>query len=89
MHVYDRAMSHDSLEARVEQVLDTIRPMLHFDGGDVTLVEVDEEGFVYLQLHGACEGCPVSQTTLSRGIEAELHRVLGEDIAGVINATAG
>ena len=50
--------------SRIEDVLDTIRPALHSDGGDVELVEFDEEGFVHLEMHGACGGCPMSTATL-------------------------
>ncbi len=69
--------------SRIEDVLDSIRPALHSDGGDVELVEFDEEGFVHLTMHGACGGCPMSTATLSLGIEAELRRQIPE-VEGVI-----
>jgi Fe-S cluster biogenesis protein NfuA len=69
--------------AQIEDVLDTIRPALHADGGDVELVEFDEEGFVHLEMHGSCGGCPMSTATLSLGIEAELRRQIPE-VEGVI-----
>jgi len=47
--------------SRIEDVLDSIRPALHSDGGDVELVEFDEEGFVHLTMHGACGGCPIAR----------------------------
>jgi len=68
---------------RIEDVLDQIRPALHSDGGDVELVDFDEEGFVHLQMHGACGGCPMSTATLTLGIEAELRRQVPE-VEGVI-----
>jgi len=71
------------LLARVEEVLDMIRPALHADGGDVELVDIDEEGFVYLQMHGACGGCPMSTATLTLGIEAQLREAIPE-VEGVI-----
>jgi Fe-S cluster biogenesis protein NfuA len=68
---------------RIEDVLDTIRPALHSDGGDVELVEFDEEGFVHLHMMGSCGGCPMSTATLSLGIEAELRRQIPE-VEGVL-----
>jgi Fe-S cluster biogenesis protein NfuA len=73
----------EQILAQIEDVLDTIRPALHADGGDVELVEFDEEGFVHLEMHGACGGCPMSTATLSLGIEAELRRQIPE-VEGVI-----
>lgn len=69
----------------VEKVIDTLRPMIHMDGGDVELVDVDEEGFIYLRMQGACVGCPMSQATLVLGIENELRAQLGDAVAGVIS----
>ena len=58
------------LRERVEEALNTIRPALQLDGGDVMLVDVNEQdGVVRVQLQGACAGCPSSQITLAMGIE--------------------
>jgi len=65
---------------RVQEVLDQIRPALQADGGDVELVEVTDEGVVKVALQGACRGCPMSQLTLSNGVE----RVLKEQIPEVV-----
>jgi Fe-S cluster biogenesis protein NfuA len=54
---------------KVKAALDKIRPALQRDGGDVTLVDVTEDGIVRVQLTGACKGCPMSQMTLKNGIE--------------------
>ncbi|HNY90410.1 MAG TPA: NifU family protein [bacterium] len=62
---------------KVNDVLDTIRPALMADGGNVQLIEV-KDGVVKLQLQGACHGCPMSQMTLKMGIERELKRQLPE-----------
>ncbi|MDH3225880.1 MAG: NifU family protein [Thermoleophilia bacterium] len=75
-------MSIDTL-SQIEDVLETIRPALHSDGGDVELVEFDDEGFVHLNMLGACGGCPLSTATLVLGIEAELRRQVPE-VEGVI-----
>lgn len=65
-------------KARVQEVLDRIRPALQADGGDVELVDV-EGGVVKVKLVGACAGCPMSQLTLANGVE----RVLKEEIPEV------
>ncbi|MBE6472475.1 MAG: NifU family protein [Coriobacteriaceae bacterium] len=64
----------------VSAVLDLIRPSLNADGGDVTLVDVTEDGKVVVELTGACKGCPLSQLTLANGIE----RILKERVPGVV-----
>lgn len=55
----------------VEKVLDSIRPALQADGGDVELVDIDG-GVVKVRLLGACGGCPMATMTLKGGIEAAL-----------------
>jgi len=57
------------MREKVEAALDKVRPALQRDGGDVTLIEVTEDGIVKVQLTGACKGCPMSQMTLKNGIE--------------------
>jgi len=55
---------------KVEEALNGIRPALQADGGDVELVDVDEEnGIVTVRLQGACSGCPSAQITLAMGVE--------------------
>lgn len=63
----------------VQDVLDLIRPSLQADGGDVSLVDVADDGTVTVQLEGACKGCPMSQMTLADGVE----RILKERIPEV------
>lgn len=57
-----------ALDARVESALDEIRPAIHRDGGDVWLIRVSDN-VAYVQLIGACGGCPMSNSTLKEGIE--------------------
>lgn len=64
--------------AKVEAVIQQIRPYLQRDGGDVTLVDVSEDGVVKVNLIGACAGCPMSQMTLSQGIEKALKKQIPE-----------
>lgn len=63
----------------VAAVLELIRPSLQADGGDVRLVDVDENGVVSVELQGACKGCPMSQMTLANGVE----RILKDRVPGV------
>lgn len=63
----------------VAGVLELIRPSLQADGGDVRLVDVNEDGVVSVELQGACKGCPMSQMTLANGVE----RILKERVPGV------
>jgi Fe-S cluster biogenesis protein NfuA len=56
----------------VEEVLELIRPALQADGGDVSLVNVTEDGVVEVELQGACKGCPMSQLTLANSVERVL-----------------
>jgi Fe-S cluster biogenesis protein NfuA len=63
---------------RVQEVIEEIRPMLQADGGDVELVDVTDQGVVKVRLTGVCGGCPMSQITLSRGIESRLKASVPE-----------
>ncbi|OYT43211.1 hypothetical protein B6U84_06395 [Candidatus Bathyarchaeota archaeon ex4484_40] len=52
--------------------IEEIKHRLRADGGDIELVDVDEEGVVKVRLKGACLGCPMSQITLKWGVERYL-----------------
>lgn len=71
-------------EELLKKVLEEIRPNLQADGGDMEYVGVDDEGVVKLELQGACAGCPMSQLTLSMGVE----RILKEHVPGVTRVEA-
>ena len=62
---------------KVEDALETIRPALQADGGDIELVGVDE-GIVTVRLMGACSGCPMAQMTLKQGVEARIRQLVPE-----------
>ena len=62
------------LKNQIEEALNKVRPSLQADGGDVELVDVDEDGVVKVRLTGACGGCPMSQMTLKMGIEKILKQ---------------
>ena len=65
------------MRERVEEALNEIRPYLQRDGGDVELVDV-KDGVVMVKLTGACRGCPMSQMTLTYGIERNLKEKIPE-----------
>jgi Fe-S cluster biogenesis protein NfuA len=62
------------MREKVRIALETIRPFLQEDGGDVELVNVTDDGIVALKLTGACATCPMSIMTLRAGIERALMR---------------
>ena len=64
------------MRKNVAKVLETIRPYLKADGGDVELVDVTDDGIVKVRLTGACGGCPMSQLTLANGIERSLKEAV-------------
>lgn len=60
-------------EARIVEILESIRPALRADGGDLEFLGFDEAGgVVEVRLLGACESCPISMMTLKEGIERRL-----------------
>ncbi len=74
-----------SLEERVKEALEAVRPQLQRDGGDLEFVSVDEAGKVSVKLLGACNGCPMSTMTLKQGIEAYLKEEI-EEVTEVVQA---
>ncbi len=58
-----------ALEAQVTEVIELIRPALQMDGGDISLVAIDDDLNVQVALAGACVGCPASVATLKAGVE--------------------
>jgi Fe-S cluster biogenesis protein NfuA len=63
---------------RVEIALDTIRPYLETDGGNVSIEEITPENIVRLRLLGSCGSCPMSIMTLKAGIEQAIKRAVPE-----------
>ena len=66
------------MREKVEKALETIRPALQADGGDLELVDVTADGIVKLKLTGACGCCPMSTFTLKMGIEQRLKEQIPE-----------
>jgi len=71
------------LTERINRALDRIRPAIAADGGDVWLIRVDPPT-AYVQMLGACGGCPASHLTLKNGIEA----VIREDVPEITTVEA-
>lgn len=66
------------IEAKINAVLERIRPFLQIDGGDVMLDKITEDGIVELKLLGACNTCPMRPMTLRAGIERALMHEIPE-----------
>ena len=65
----------DSMREEVEEILESLRPMLLQDGGNVELVDI-EDGVVKVRLVGACVSCSSSLMTLKMGIEKALKKAI-------------
>ncbi|WP_034583922.1 NifU family protein [Helicobacter pametensis] len=74
--------SDSELQKPVEVSLEKVRPYLIRDGGNLKLVKIDN-GCVYIQLQGACKGCPSSTITLKNKIEHQLKMDIHPDISVV------
>ncbi|MFA5832653.1 MAG: NifU family protein [Bacteroidota bacterium] len=67
-----------TITERVQKSLDTVRPYLQADGGDVELLRVTDDGFVEVRLIGSCVSCPMSRMTLRAGVERKILRDIPE-----------
>lgn len=72
------ATHKEQLMARVDASLDTMRPYLQKDGGNVEIVEIDDDYTVWVRLLGACESCPQSFMTMKAGIEEAVKHAVPE-----------
>jgi Fe-S cluster biogenesis protein NfuA len=61
--------SEKSIKDKVVEVIDSIRPMLQNDGGDIDFIELTADNTVKVRLQGACRGCPGAAMTLKMGVE--------------------
>lgn len=76
----------DLLE-RVEKAIDTVRPYLEADGGNVKIIDITPDNIVRLELTGACSSCSMSSMTMKAGIEDAVKRAVPE-ITAVIAVNA-
>lgn len=67
-------MTKNELKESVLKALDEIRPFLASDGGDISLVGIEENRRVKVQLHGACVSCSVNQMTMKTGVEMTIKK---------------
>ena len=67
-----------SLIDQVEKALDTIRPYLEADGGNVSVEEITPDNVVKLKMLGSCGSCPMSIMTLKAGIEQAIMKAVPE-----------
>jgi Fe-S cluster biogenesis protein NfuA len=66
---------------KVEDALNTIRPYLEADGGNVSVEEITPENVVRLRLLGSCGSCPMSIMTLKAGIEEAIKKAVPEIVS--------
>lgn len=77
-------MTTAELTQNVEKALEEIRPFLKSDGGDISLVRIEDDKHVKVRLEGACVGCSVNQMTLKAGVETTIKK-FAPQIETVIN----
>ncbi|MDX1665580.1 MAG: NifU family protein [Saprospiraceae bacterium] len=72
----------NKLKKRVDKALDSVRPHLAVDGGDVELVDITDEKVVMIKWLGTCETCSMSAMTLKAGVEQAIKGRIPE-VTGV------
>ena len=77
------SIAKEELIERVEQALESIRPHLKLDGGNIRVVDITEENIVQVELLGACGNCPVSYMTMKAGVEQSVKMAVPE-VASVV-----
>lgn len=77
-------MTTEELTTEVQKALEEIRPFLNSDGGDITLVSIEEGKHVKVRLEGACTSCSVNQMTLRAGVETTIKK-FAPQIETVVN----
>jgi len=74
----------EQLKLNIEKALDEIRPFLQSDGGDISLVSIEDGKIVRVRLEGTCVDCSVNQMTLKSGVEMTIKK-FAPQIERVIN----
>ncbi len=70
--------------AAVVEAINAIRPALQNDGGDIEFVSFDDDAkIVHVKLVGACAGCPMSQLTLTNGVQRYLRETVDKELTVV------
>ncbi|NBA86165.1 NifU family protein [Emticicia sp. CRIBPO] len=68
----------ENIKDRVEQALNSVRPYLEADGGNVSVLEITDDFVVRLELLGACGSCPMSSMTFKAGLEEAILKAVPE-----------
>jgi Fe-S cluster biogenesis protein NfuA len=71
-------LSKEEITSRVESALDSIRPYLEADGGNVRVLDVGTDNILKLEFVGACGNCPMSTMTFKAGVEEAIKRAVPE-----------
>jgi Fe-S cluster biogenesis protein NfuA len=71
-------MTDTDILDKIEASLDTMRPYLKDDGGNVEIVDITDEGVLRLRLLGSCSSCPQSFMTMKAGIETAVKQAVPE-----------
>ena len=79
-------MTSEEIKSNVEKALEDIRPFLQSDGGDITLISIDNDNSVKVKLEGNCIACSVNQMTLKSGVEMTIKKYAPQ-IEEVINVS--
>lgn len=66
------------MREKIEEALNSIRPYLEADGGNVELLEITDDLVVKVELQGACKSCSMSTMTMKAGIEETIRRAVPE-----------
>jgi len=72
--IVSKDMTTEELTVEVQKALEEIRPFLNSDGGDISLISIEEGKHVKVRLEGACTSCSVNQMTLRAGVETTIKR---------------
>ncbi len=67
-------MTSKEIRLNIEKALDEIRPFLQNDGGDISLISIENDKLVNVQLEGNCTSCSVNQMTLKSGVEMTIKK---------------
>ena len=71
---------NNDLEKAVIDAINAIRPALQNDGGDIEFVKYDPVAKnAHVKLVGACAGCPMSQLTLTNGVQRYVRETVDKD----------
>lgn len=71
-------MASERIRQNVEKALEEIRPFLKSDGGDISLISIEDDKYVKVRLEGACTSCKINQMTLKAGVETTIKKYAPE-----------